>query len=298
MSSTDRAPSSPTSTTPTPSSPTVTSEGELPHTLGLRHALLGVGVVALTLMAGLFVAQAFTSADGDLSQTYLATPIQLAAMALVGATALRLVRGRSWSPLDLGLRLPTSVRGWALAAAVGLGFAAISTIAIQLWPALKEATEQAGAHTTFGETTARDLAFVLSLTVLAPLGEEILYRGLIFRGVHDGMARRGLRRWAMPVAALVSAGLFAVSHTGEGQQVQMPLILLFGLAVSYVYWRTGSLYAAVLAHSISNTITAFYLAAGDGGFVSPVMWAVAAVGPLLALGLLRLLQAALGRGRG
>jgi membrane protease YdiL (CAAX protease family) len=79
--------------------------------------------------------------------------------------------------------------------------------------------------------------------MLAPVAEEILFRGIIF-----GVLRQArLRQFAYWGSALV----FAVSH--DTKAVFVPL-LVFGFILAWLYERTDSLLTSITAHSLFNAI--------------------------------------------
>lgn len=90
------------------------------------------------------------------------------------------------------------------------------------------------------------LSFISSV-VVAPVIEELMFRGIIF----VGLAKK-LPLW---VAAVVSALAFAFMH---GQINVGIYTFIFGLILSWVYIRSGSLYPGILAHFLNNLV-AFWL---------------------------------------
>ena len=86
------------------------------------------------------------------------------------------------------------------------------------------------------------LAF--TATVLAPLFEEMLFRGVLL----PVLARR---LGALP-AVLASAALFALAHLSLTELV--PLLVL-GIGLGWLRWRSGRLGASVLMHSLWNGLT-------------------------------------------
>ncbi|MCB9743511.1 MAG: CPBP family intramembrane metalloprotease [Alphaproteobacteria bacterium] len=87
---------------------------------------------------------------------------------------------------------------------------------------------------------------LLALTgpvLLAPLGEELLYRGLL--------QRRLLERLPPAAALPLGAALFAVAH-GLGPALAPRFAL--GLIWGYAAWRTGSLLPGALAHAAFNLV--------------------------------------------
>jgi hypothetical protein len=100
------------------------------------------------------------------------------------------------------------------------------------------------------------LLLALSLVVLAPLGEELVFRGLFLRGL--------VRRLSFPVSAVISGVAFALLH--PQYWTIWPLIIaisIFGVVAAYVYRRLG--YPANVAmHVVFNLVTAIFLF-GDFG---------------------------------
>lgn len=94
---------------------------------------------------------------------------------------------------------------------------------------------------------------VFALVVLAPLGEELVFRALLLRAL--------VRRLAFWPAATVSAVLFAASH--DDSYVIWPraiALVATGLALAWLYrWRGYR--AAVTAHATVNGVAAIALLA-------------------------------------
>ncbi len=92
----------------------------------------------------------------------------------------------------------------------------------------------------------------LTIGLLAPLAEEIVFRGAALRSL---LASR-----LSPLAAIViSALLFAVAHLNPAQ---MPHAFLVGLLLGWMYWRTGSILPGMAYHWANNSaayvLYAFY----------------------------------------
>ena len=92
---------------------------------------------------------------------------------------------------------------------------------------------------------------VLCAAVVAPVAEEIYFRGYVFRAY---LAQKG------PLQAyLFSSLLFAVAHLNLPALVP---IFCVGLFLAYLYHRTGSVLPGMIAHGFNNLVafTALYLA--------------------------------------
>jgi membrane protease YdiL (CAAX protease family) len=108
-----------------------------------------------------------------------------------------------------------------------------------------------GVPTQTEVITPPDLYWLLGLFwVAAPLWEELCFRGLLFRSLHD------LSRQKIWLSALVSATVFALMHEGA----LLPPLFALGIISALSYIRTQTLLAPISVHLIHN-ITAWYLGA-------------------------------------
>ncbi len=96
------------------------------------------------------------------------------------------------------------------------------------------------------------LVLVLTALLEAPLMEELLFRKVIFRGFGT----------VMPIwlAMALSGFLFAVVHVNAA--TFLPLWYL-GVALAWIYWRTGSILAPMFVHFLFNVTNLILLACCD-----------------------------------
>lgn len=99
----------------------------------------------------------------------------------------------------------------------------------------------------------RNLLFLVLGLLVAPVCEELLFRGLVF-----GALRRSIPFWA---AALLSAAAFAGGHGwGLGWGLAGPVLWLQifagGLAAAWAYERSGTLAAPIVFHMLWNGVQA------------------------------------------
>jgi hypothetical protein len=87
------------------------------------------------------------------------------------------------------------------------------------------------------------VAAVLMIVLLAPIAEECFFRGFVFAGLRT--------RWSLWPAAIVSGLIFGLVHAPTGITTVVPLAAL-GIALCWLYNRTGSLWPCVIAHMINN----------------------------------------------
>lgn len=88
---------------------------------------------------------------------------------------------------------------------------------------------------------------IVSAVVVAPLLEEILFRGLVQTSLLNTLG--GERRWLIVVAASV---LFAVTHLGPAIWQSLAALTVLSLVLGFLYERTGSLWPSILVHAGFN----------------------------------------------
>lgn len=84
----------------------------------------------------------------------------------------------------------------------------------------------------------------LAVVLVTPIGEEVLFRGFLFRGWH----RRPGDAWAV---IAVTALLFTVVHV-QYELFVLGQILVFGLLLGWFRWATGSTVLCILLHALVN----------------------------------------------
>lgn len=154
-------------------------------------------------------------------------------------------------------RVPASAADLGVGVAVGLGAFVLAVLGLGTLlqfliersggevPPVQEQLQSALVDARFGAVVA------FAAVVLAPLGEELLFRGLLFNGL-----RRSLPLWA---ATLLSGLLFAVTHVEWiAILVIFPVGVLFALAY---HWR-GTLLVPIAAHATFNLVNVGLLLAG------------------------------------
>jgi membrane protease YdiL (CAAX protease family) len=86
---------------------------------------------------------------------------------------------------------------------------------------------------------------VLLIVIMAPISEEVCFRGMLFGGL-----RRSLPR--IP-AALIAGVVFGGLHALTGVSAVPPLIA-FGFVLSLLYEKTGSIVPGILLHMLNNSV--------------------------------------------
>jgi membrane protease YdiL (CAAX protease family) len=87
----------------------------------------------------------------------------------------------------------------------------------------------------------------VSTVVLAPLAEELFFRGLV-----QSLVRRHLGPWP---AVLATSAVFAAAHYRQPQAV--PSLLALAVVLGYSYERTGRLLSPMLIHAGFNAVNLY-----------------------------------------
>lgn len=103
---------------------------------------------------------------------------------------------------------------------------------------------------------SNDVVGALTISVFAPVLEEVLFRGAI-----QGYLTR--KTGSPLLSVLVASLIFGIIHINP---VQVVYATLLGVLFGWIYYRTGSLLSVIVGHVLNNSLaTIVMLAAGDSG---------------------------------
>ena len=213
--------------------------------VGAGVLIRGGALGAITLVALYFFT--FTGSDRPFARVALGVATNAAFLPVLLLARRRLLEP-SGVPFAEGLGLMPAAGGmrhllFAFLAVLSLG--QLGGVAIDL------AGRRVGLTAHWTEWFDRDLAWgpplvvgltVLDTVVLTPVFEEIVFRGLVFATLR--------RRFGVPGAALLSAGIFAIAH-GYGV-LGFAAVFWSGLLWAWAYERTGSLLPSIASHAADN----------------------------------------------
>jgi membrane protease YdiL (CAAX protease family) len=163
------------------------------------------------------------------------------------------VRGTGSLTRDIGLRFtPLDVLFGVGAGLLARACAGLIEIAVT--------GRTGGLGVTFGETVYDGwwlFGTILAPVLIAPLVEELFFRGLLQKSVLRFCAVRLQPRLATVLSIIISAGLFAVLHLTQAANPAGALILglsafVAGLATALIVGFTGRIGGAIVAHVVFN----------------------------------------------
>jgi len=97
-------------------------------------------------------------------------------------------------------------------------------------------------------STKEMVILIIAVVFVASFAEEMLFRGF-FQGALE-------RATDVTKAVLISAFVFAVSHFNPWWVVE---ILIFGVLLGVLVWRSGSIFPCVVVHGINNTLALVFI---------------------------------------
>ncbi len=108
----------------------------------------------------------------------------------------------------------------------------------QMLEAIREADDLAGT-----------IGLILAAVVVAPLVEEVVFRGLVQTALLEVELAR-IHRWSV---ILISATVFTLLHVGMPWQT-LPGLWVLGVALGWMYERTGNLWPCIFTHAGFNAL--------------------------------------------
>jgi uncharacterized protein len=200
-----------------------------------------VGAIALPIIHGLGGNTSDPNKGGvAIALTYLQDAVFIGTVLLLaraGAT-------RPPRPRDLGIRIPdrrTTVRWVVIAVVVYFVFSGVFSSLVH--PDNDNLFHSLGVHRSQTGTVA---ALAILVCVLAPIAEELLFRGFMFAT---------LVRWRGPwVAATIVGLLFGAIHAFGTPAILLIQLAVLGFLFSVVRWKTGSILPTIGLHAVNNSL--------------------------------------------
>ena len=203
-------------------------------------AALAVLLVAVGIEAG--IVSAFDPEIESLAARLALQGLLAATLVAIAFAAARPGPGLA-GPAALGLRrsLRPAVGATVLAYLVYIGCALV--LAALLQPDQEDITRDLG----YGESALGSVAAGVLIVGVAPLSEEVFFRGLLFRGLRRGVP--------FALAAAISAGIWGLFHyTGPDAWGVVLQLAVFGVVLAWLYERTGSLWPPIVLHVFNNAL--------------------------------------------
>jgi membrane protease YdiL (CAAX protease family) len=203
-------------------------------------ALAGLAVDIPALLLGVKLTSSHTPPGVVLADTF----VQDAAFVAAAVWTAHLT-GRAVYAWQLGLRSPST--GFWRSGVLVLALIGAFLVVSVLWSEALRPEKEKLLETLGSNEGAALLILSAALTcVIAPVCEEILFRGYVFTA---------LRNWrGTGLAAVLTGILFGAVHAGSAPALDLVPLGALGAGLCLLYRRTGSLYPCMAAHSINNSL--------------------------------------------
>jgi uncharacterized protein len=231
-------------------------------------AAVGVGVIALFVeLAGVDTSGDDTPPGVTIGGTYVQD------LALIGsALVLARLLDPPATPDKFGLRLTAWLPAAGWAAVAWVGFFAFATV----WGLALGIDEQDDLPEELGVegSTAALVAVSLLVCVLAPVAEELFFRGFCFTALR--------RKLGMLPAAVATGIIFGAIHLGGTEVEFIVPLMVFGFFLCLLYVWTDSLLPCIVLHALNNAL-ALGVSQDWGAATVPAMAAAGLLSTLVVL---------------
>jgi membrane protease YdiL (CAAX protease family) len=95
----------------------------------------------------------------------------------------------------------------------------------------------------FEEMAISPILMILSVLIIAPIYEEVIFRGIILKGM--------VRKMNPTLAIVISSLFFAILHLNIPQGINA---FLLALVIGSIYLNTRSIYLSIFAHFVNNSV--------------------------------------------
>lgn len=95
----------------------------------------------------------------------------------------------------------------------------------------------------FDELSVSPIILIFSVSVVAPIYEEIIFRGILLKGMS--------KKINPTIALVISSLFFAIVHMSIPQGINA---FFLGLVLGFIYLKTGSIYLSIFAHFVNNIL--------------------------------------------
>lgn len=205
-------------------------------------AAFAIAFLGQAVIFGVGAVGGMDTADPPPAAMLLALLVQDAAF--VGAAVVLARYAGSASPRHFGLQRT----GWAVAVKWSVALGAAFYLLSALWAGLIDikGTDELPDSLGIETSTAAFVAACILVTVIAPVTEEFLFRGFFFGALGNW---KGI--WP---AALLTGVVFGAIHGGGTDVEYLPPLMLLGVLLCLLRWKTGSLLPCIGLHAFNNAV--------------------------------------------
>ncbi len=209
--------------------------------------VLVVAMIASIVLSGILLATGGKADDSPTWMTLVSTVIQDGAF--IGVPIYFAMLAGRLRTSDFGFR---TTRFWPALGWVALAWVS-TVIALAIVSSLigYNETDKLPQELGADKDTFSLVAVGLMVCVMAPIAEEVFFRGYFFPSVSN---RLGIAA-GVAITGVTFGAIHVVSYLDrpvEAAIVALPYLMVLGAALCLIYWRTKSLIPCILLHSLNN----------------------------------------------
>lgn len=222
-------------------------------------ATIVIVVAPMVILSALLAYQTATGAAGSIDSSFLKDVVSLSTpagvLALISSQLVSLVLvwafagrgGLRWPTLGLAPPSPS----YKFCIAIALVFiAALGLVELALYYFVQFDPFKDSKFLVEGLRSEMWFGTLLAAVVLAPLWEELTFRGFLLSALAKS-------RLGIVGGGLVSNGLWAALHASYSLPALLS-VFTAGLAITWLVWKTGNLRVAIVTHALVNASAAVF----------------------------------------
>jgi CAAX protease family protein len=213
-----------------------------------------VGGFGVGLVATIFVGIAAAASGGSLAHPSAGVSLleDLFFDLSFVAAAIYFAAMRRATPADFGFRLIP----WKLGIGAFLLAAVSYYIVTDVYATLVNlhGTDKLPSELGVSKSTLALVGASVFVCVIAPICEELFFRGFIFGALRHWKIEFAGRDLGTVFAAIVTGILFGLAHTGSASSQYLIPLGFLGFVLCVVRWKTRSLYPCMALHSVNNSL--------------------------------------------
>ena len=207
---------------------------------------LGVAILIASYLLSFLLGYLIVSAQSYSLMEYLTSPAFVLVQGTFSACLLLLslltARAQGWRSGDFGFGISFGII--VLGAALGVGMFLIERLSYHLLQGYVGESQLQRALIEAAKSEEGLAVMLLVGAILAPLGEEVYFRGYMLTALAERFGERA--------GIALSSAYFAAAHLDA--RAFLPIFIL-GTILAYAYARTRSLSLVIVAHMVINSTT-------------------------------------------
>ncbi len=179
-----------------------------------------------------------------ITQKYLISTVFQTTAVILALIYFNIIKGVTWKDIGIRAENPIKIITYGILGGILLfGLVVFAGIIMELLLPIKPSL-QPFAKLVLEAKDFNDLIVLLFIgSVLAPIGEEIYFRGMVYPVFKE--------KWGLFAGMIISGLFFALLHFDI---LRFFPLLLGGVGLAYIYEKSRSLFACMLAHGLWNGV--------------------------------------------